>query len=205
MALTPEERAAAQAAQERIKNEVKISLKPEIMAEIRNEIRAEFKGIGKTGSVVGDVGNIIGNMEENSMTGLMSGSLEPNEIDYIKQEKIEKQKKFQQNVDAAINATTEIRKDIQQIREEQQKECKGLECLVSDQKKIINIQDSKFRELGDRISKLEEPVYECENCGEKVVRRLSSFCPNCGSGFNVWNDDNGDPIKDWVPYPERNK
>ena len=88
--------------------------------------------------------------------------------------------------------------------------CEGVDCIKKDVAKYQDTQseldkklDSRFSELRERVQKLEEPTFTCDNCGTDGIRLLSSFCPNCGSPIHSWNDENGQPIKGWVPYWKR--
>lgn len=88
--------------------------------------------------------------------------------------------------------------------------CTGVDCIKEDVKKHQGIQlelekkmDQRFSELRERVQKLEEPIFMCDNCGHNGIRSLSSFCPNCGSPIHEWYDDSGQPVKGWVPFWKR--
>lgn len=88
--------------------------------------------------------------------------------------------------------------------------CEGVDCIKKDVAKYQDTQseldkklDSRFSELRERVQKLEEPTFTCDNCGADGIRPLSSFCPNCGSPIHSWNDDTGQPVKGWTPYWRR--
>lgn len=89
--------------------------------------------------------------------------------------------------------------------------CDGIDCIKTDLKKSQEFQqsadkqiDGKFKELSDRLQKLEEPTYVCDNCGQDDIRPLSSFCPNCGSPIHSWTDpDTGNPVSGWSPFWKR--
>jgi hypothetical protein len=127
--------------------------------------------------------------------GNMVNELEPTEIDAIKHEKIEKQKKFQENVNNAINIAAELRGDIKKIKEEL---CEGPDCLKNQ---VAN----KFGEIDDKIKKIDEKTqfFVCEKCSYPNVPALASFCPQCGNGIYEWTDDDGQPIPGWKHYSEK--
>ena len=88
--------------------------------------------------------------------------------------------------------------------------CNDVDCIKNDVAKYQGVQsdldkklDTRFSELRERIQKLEEPTFTCDNCGADSIRPLSSFCSNCGSPIHSWNDDSGVPVKGWVPYWRR--
>ena len=88
--------------------------------------------------------------------------------------------------------------------------CTGVDCIKDDVKKYQESQEAleklvqdRFQELGEKVQTLEHPTFTCENCGEKVISPLSSFCPNCGSPIHSWSDDSGEPIRGWTPYWKR--
>ncbi len=89
--------------------------------------------------------------------------------------------------------------------------CTGVDCIKTDLKKYQENQQSlekqlegKFQELSERLQKLEEPTYVCDNCGADSIKPLSSFCPNCGSPIHSWTDpETGMPIVGWSPYWKR--
>jgi hypothetical protein len=89
--------------------------------------------------------------------------------------------------------------------------CTGVDCIKTDLKKSQEYQQSsekqlegKFNELSERLQKLEEPSYVCDNCGQDGIKVLASFCPNCGSPIHSWTDpETGNPISGWIPYWKR--
>jgi len=88
--------------------------------------------------------------------------------------------------------------------------CEGVDCIKKDVAKYQDIQseldkklDTRFSELRERVQKLEEPTFTCDNCGADGIKPLSSFCPNCGAPIHEWNDENGQPVRGWVPYWKR--
>jgi rubrerythrin len=68
------------------------------------------------------------------------------------------------------------------------------------QEKFVSI-DNKFKKIDDSLS----TFFVCENCGYDRVQGLSSYCPQCGNPIYEWNDDDGKPIKGWVPFVDRSK
>lgn len=123
--------------------------------------------------------------------------LDVTETDRIKHDKIEKAQKFEKNVNEAIAIASELKGDIQKIKEEI---CEGPDCL---KQKV----EDKFVFIEEKIKSIEDKTAEflCENCGYQGVRALSSYCPQCGSPIYEWKDNDGSPIKGWVHYSERNK
>lgn len=123
--------------------------------------------------------------------------LDITETDRIKHEKIEKAKKFEDNVNDAIGIAAELKEDIQKIREDI---CEGPDCL---KKKV----EDKFEFIEEKIKNIEEKTAEflCDNCGYNGVKALSSFCPNCGHPIYEWKDDSDSPIAGWKHYSERKK
>ena len=93
--------------------------------------------------------------------------------------------------------------------------CTGVDCIKTDLKKSQEYQQSyqqslekqlggKFQELSERLQKLEEPSYVCDNCGADSIKPLSSFCPNCGAPIHSWTDpETGNPVSGWAPYWKR--
>lgn len=93
--------------------------------------------------------------------------------------------------------------------------CTGVDCIKTDLKKSQEHQQSyqqtlekqlegKFGELSERLQKLEEPSYVCDNCGADSIRPLSSFCPNCGAPIHSWTDpETGNPVSGWAPFWKR--
>jgi methyl-accepting chemotaxis protein len=91
--------------------------------------------------------------------------------------------------------------------------CTGVDCIKTDLKKSQEYQQSlekqlegKFQELSERLHKLEEPTYICDNCGQDNIRPLSSFCSNCGAPIHSWTDpETGMPVMGWSPYWKRTR
>lgn len=93
--------------------------------------------------------------------------------------------------------------------------CTGVDCIKTDLKKSQEYQQSyqqtlekqlegKFGELSERLQKLEEPSYVCDNCGADSIKPLSSFCPNCGAPIHSWTDpETGNPVSGWAPFWKR--
>jgi len=89
--------------------------------------------------------------------------------------------------------------------------CNGVDCIKTDIKKAQEYQqssdkqiDGRFKELSERLQKLEEPTYVCDSCGQDNIRPLSSFCSNCGAPIHSWTDpETGMPISGWAPYWKR--
>ena len=88
--------------------------------------------------------------------------------------------------------------------------CTGIDCVKEDVKKYQTSQEAlerlvqdRFKELGEKVQSLDRPTFTCENCGEPVIAPLSSFCPNCGSEIQSWNDEDGQPVRGWSPYWKR--
>ena len=173
----------------------------EDMARVASENKGQISGIshqiedveGKIGHVegkIGDVDNKIGNLQENFQEKF--GSLQEN-----LQEKL-----------------GNIKKPVSDVLGEL---CTGVDCIKNDVKKSQEYQqtyqqtlekqlEKRFQELGDRLHKLEEPTYICDNCGQDDIRPLSSFCPNCGAPIHNWTDpETGNPISGWIPFWKRAK
>ena len=93
--------------------------------------------------------------------------------------------------------------------------CTGVDCIKTDFKKSQEHQQSyqqtlekqlegKFGELSERLQRLEEPSYVCDNCGADSIKPLSSFCPNCGAPIHSWTDpETGNPVSGWAPFWKR--
>jgi chromosome segregation ATPase len=89
--------------------------------------------------------------------------------------------------------------------------CTGVDCIKTDLKKSQEYQQSfekqlegKFNELSERLQKLEEPSYVCDNCGADSIKPLSSFCSNCGAPIHSWTDpETGNPVSGWAPFWKR--
>ena len=115
-------------------------------------------------------------------------------------EDIQKKKDHEENIKNAAKYAEEATKKIdvlsKDLTEKVDKACIGIEC-------ITKAQDKNLKELEDKIKVLEDPVYVCEMCGDKTVRPLSSYCPNCGSEIHEWTDDNDKPVPGWKPYWKR--
>lgn len=118
------------------------------------------------------------------------------ETDRIKHAKIEKAKKFEEDVSVAMMAIPEISEKYDKLVSEL---CEGPDCL----KKQV---EDKFGSIDDKIKKIEEKQSDliCDKCGYIGVPALSSYCPNCGAAIYSWNNDDGAPISGWKHYSERN-
>lgn len=99
--------------------------------------------------------------------------------------------------------------------------CTGVDCIKEDMKKTQEAQveserkyreahdglekmvQERFSELGEKVQSLERPTFTCESCGEQVISPLSSYCANCGAPITSWSDEDGQPIRGWVPYWKR--
>ncbi len=88
--------------------------------------------------------------------------------------------------------------------------CTGIDCMKEDVKKYQTSHDAlekmvqeRFKDLGEKVQGLENPMFTCENCGEQKIRPLDSYCPNCGSPIHSWSDEEGQPIRGWSPYWKR--
>jgi uncharacterized phage infection (PIP) family protein YhgE len=86
-----------------------------------------------------------------------------------------------------------VQENYQTLHEDLEKSHDVLERLVEE----------RFKELAEKVQSIERPTFACENCGEPVVAPLSSYCPNCGSEIQSWSDEEGKPVKGWVPYGKR--
>lgn len=164
----------------------------EDMARVAAENKGQISGISsKIENVegkLGDVDNKIGNLQENFQEKF--GGLQEN-----LQEKLGNIKK------PVSDALGEL--------------CMGVDCIKNDLKKTQEYQqtyqqtldkqlEKRFQELGERLQKLEEPTYVCDNCGQDDIRPLSSFCPNCGAPIHSWNDpETGMQVAGWAPYWKR--
>ena len=164
----------------------------EDMARVASENKGQISGIShKIEDVegkLGDVDNKIGNLQENFQEKF--GSLQEN-----LQEKLGNIKK--------------------PVSESLGELCTGVDCIKNDVKKSQEYQqtyqqsldkqlEKRFQELAERLHKLEEPTYVCDNCGQDDIRPLSSFCPNCGAPIHNWTDpETGMPISGWTPFWKR--
>lgn len=89
--------------------------------------------------------------------------------------------------------------------------CTGVDCIKNDIKKSQETQtqlekkmEDKFEQLKEKLKKLEEPTFVCDNCGQDGIKPLSSFCSNCGTPIHQWSDpETGHNISGWVPYWKR--
>lgn len=126
----------------------------------------------------------------------MANELDVTEVDRAKYDKIEKLKKRDEDVAAAIAIAADLKGDIQKIKEEL---CVGENCLKNQVTNKFGEMNNKFGEIDEKIKKIEEKTsgFVCENCGYASVPALSSFCPQCGSPIYEWSDDSGDPVKGW--------
>ena len=164
----------------------------EDMARVASENKGQISGISnKIENVegkLGDVDNKIGSLQENFQEKF--GSLQEN-----LQEKL-----------------GNIKKPVSDTLGEL---CTGVDCIKNDLKKSQEYQqtyqqaldkqlENKFQELTERLEKLEEPTYVCDNCGQDDIRPLSSFCPNCGAPIHNWTDpETGMPVSGWIPFWKR--
>lgn len=138
--------------------------------------------------------NKLQEIQENNM----ANELDVTEVDMIKQEKMAKQKKKEEDVLAAIAIAADLKGDIQKIKEEL---CVGPDCLKEQVK-------NKFGEIDAKIAKLDAKAvefYSCDRCGYDRVPALSSFCPQCGLRIPSWNTDEGEPVPGWSPYWQTHK
>lgn len=85
--------------------------------------------------------------------------------------------------------------------------CDGVDCIKKDfkgaqerqtefEKQVAN----GLQALADKVQKLEQPSYVCDNCGEDAIKPLSSYCPNCGNPIPNWTGEDGHPVQGWRPY-----
>jgi Zn finger protein HypA/HybF involved in hydrogenase expression len=135
------------------------------------------------------------NVNQIQQEKIMANELDVTEIDRIKNAKIEKEKKREADVEAAINIAAELKGDIKQIKSEL---CEGPDCLRTQVQ-------NKFGEIEKKIEHIEErtELFSCEKCGYTKVPALASFCPQCGSGIFEWTDDSGQPVSGWKHYGEK--
>lgn len=114
-----------------------------------------------------------------------------------KQDEIDKVRESRKNLEEAVKALPEINEKYDKLVSEL---CEGPDCL---KKKV----EDKFQNIDDKIKKIEEKQSDlvCDKCGYIGVPALSSYCPQCGASIYNWNDDDGQPIKGWKHWTERNK
>jgi rubrerythrin len=126
----------------------------------------------------------------------MTDDLNVTESDRVKYDKIQKAKQFEEKINQAVDLGSKLEDKMDKLYE---KVCEGPDCL---EKKI----DNKFGELSEKVKTIEEKTtgFICESCGYQNVPALASFCPNCGSPIHEWNDDDGEPIKGWKHWNDRN-
>jgi len=128
----------------------------------------------------------------------MANELDVTEVDIIKNEKIQRQKKEREDTLAAIAIAADLKGDIQAIKRDL---CEGPGCL---KEQVQN----KFGEIDAKIAKLDAKsveFYSCDKCSYPNVPALSSFCPQCGAKIPSWTTDEGVPVPGWVPYYESHK
>ncbi len=85
--------------------------------------------------------------------------------------------------------------------------CDGVDCIKKDFKTAQGRQTefekqvaNGLQALVDKVQKLEEPSYICDNCGEDAIKALSSYCPNCGNPIPNWTGEDGHSVPGWRPY-----
>jgi len=112
-------------------------------------------------------------------------------------EDIDKIRKGRKDLEDAVSAIPEINKKYDNLMKEL---CVGPDCL---KKKV----EDTFGIIEDQIKKIEEKQSDivCEKCGYVGIPSLASFCPKCGTGIYEWTDNDGQPIKGWKHWSERNK
>ena len=175
----------------------------EDMARVSAENKGQISGIShKIEDVEGKLGDVdskIGNLQENFQNKF--GSLQENLQD--------KFGNLQENLQEKLG---NIKKPVSDVLGEL---CTGVDCIKNDVKKSQEYQQTyqqtlekqlehRFKELSERLQKLEEPTYVCDNCGQDDIRPLSSFCPNCGAPIHNWTDpETGMPVSGWSPYWKR--
>jgi FtsZ-binding cell division protein ZapB len=131
----------------------------------------------------------------------MAEDLNVTEGDRIKYEKIQKAKAFEEKVNKAVESIPTIQESVTELKE---KLCEGPDCL---EKRV----ERQFSEIDDKVDamarhlKEKVPGFICEECGYDNVPALASYCPQCGSPINIWEDEDGKPIKGWRHWSERNK
>jgi SMC interacting uncharacterized protein involved in chromosome segregation len=129
-------------------------------------------------------------MSEELETELVDKSIETlhTGIDGVKEDV----KKFQVSQDSLEKL---VQEKYQTLYEDLEKSHGVLEKLVQE----------RFEELGEKVQGLEHPTFTCENCGRQVIAPLSSYCSNCGSEIQSWSDEDGQPVRGWIPYCKRQK
>lgn len=117
--------------------------------------------------------------------------------DIRKSEEIEKIRESRKNLESAVKAIPEINEKYDKLIEEL---CVGPDCLK-------NKVQEKFGDIDEKIKKIEEKQSDlvCEKCSYVGVPALSSYCPNCGAAIYKWEDEEGQPMKNWRHYSERSK
>ncbi len=114
-----------------------------------------------------------------------------------KQEEIEKVRESRRNLEAAVSAIPDINEKYDKLISEL---CVGPDCLK-------NKVQEKFTDIDEKIKKIEEKQSDlvCDKCNYVGVPPLASFCPQCGAAIYSWNDEEGQPMKNWKHWSERNK
>ncbi len=123
----------------------------------------------------------------------MADDLNVTESDRVKYEKIQKAKAFEEKVNKAVESIPTIQETVTELKE---KLCEGDDCL---EKRV----ERQFGEINDKVKDIQDNLqyFVCDNCGFDKVRPLSSYCPNCGSPIESWDDEDGRPVsKGWEPY-----
>lgn len=90
--------------------------------------------------------------------------------------------------------------------------CEGVDCIKKDFKTAQERQEefekqvqNGIQALAEKVQKLEDPTYVCDNCGEDAIKALSSYCPNCGNPIPQWTGEDGHPVQGWKPFWDRMK
>lgn len=85
--------------------------------------------------------------------------------------------------------------------------CDGVDCIKKDFKNAQERQTGFEKQvangletLAEKVQKLEEPSYICDNCGENAIKALNSYCPNCGNPIPQWTGEDGHTVPGWKPY-----
>ena len=114
-----------------------------------------------------------------------------------KQDEIDEIRESRKNLKDAVKALPEINEKYDKLVSEL---CEGPDCLK-------NKVQEKFGDIDEKIKKIEEKQSDlvCDKCGYVGVPVLSSYCPNCGAAIYKWEDDEGQPMSNWVHWTERNK
>lgn len=111
--------------------------------------------------------------------------------DYIKKSDIQHDKLME-----CVNCIKEDSKTVKEKILSIETELASLKDVKEDLASLKKIKDNIATK--DDVNALKGS--ECPECHNPAIQPLSSYCPYCGYHVDGWNDDNGNPIKDWTPH-----